>query len=84
LEIARRPGPFVGVELYHLELARRLRGSGYQCVWVPDVQLYAVDDQPAQPDEHWRRVGRLVDRRVLEQLSGDPVNPSANAPGDQP
>jgi hypothetical protein len=83
LDVARRPAPLVGVELYHVELARRLRASGYQCVWVPDVQLYAVDDRPAHPDEHWRRVGRLVDRRVLEQLRGEPVSLYANASDPQ-
>ena len=84
LEIGRRASPFLGVELYHLDLARRLRGSGYQCVWVPDVQLYAVDDEPSHPDEHWRRVGRLVDRRVLEQLCGDAERIPAKAAGHQP
>ena len=68
LELGCEPGPFVGVELYHLDLARRLRARGYECVWVPDVHLYGVDDDPPPTDEHWRRVGRLVDRRVLEQL----------------
>ena len=84
LELGRQPGPFVGVELYHLDLARRLRARGYECVWVPDVQLYAVDDGPPPTDAHWQRVGRLVDRRNLEQLCGAPERVTPIVLGGRP
>lgn len=45
------------------DLSLRLRAAGAQCLWVPGVELYALDDEPADlANDKWTRACRLVDQ----------------------
>lgn len=45
------------------DLSLRLRAAGAQCLWVPGVELYALDDEPKDHiDDKWTRACRLVDQ----------------------
>lgn len=58
----------VGPALKGLDFSLKVRGHGRACTWVPDIRLYALDDdsEPAEPD-YWLRVGQMVDRWAFER-----------------
>lgn len=53
---------YVGAEWKGPDFFLRLRAAGYSCLWVPTVEMVALDD-PAEAGEpeYWRQTGRLVD-----------------------
>lgn len=53
---------YVGAEWKGPDFFLRLRAAGYACLWVPSVEMVALDDpaETAEP-EYWRQTGRLVD-----------------------
>lgn len=53
---------FVGAEWKGPDFFLRLRATGRTCLWVPTVEMVALDDpsDAAEPD-YWRQAGRLVD-----------------------
>lgn len=58
----------VGPALKGLDFSLKVRGHGRACTWVPDIRLYALDDdsEPGEPD-YWLRVGQMVDRWAFER-----------------
>lgn len=58
----------VGPELKSLDFSLKVRGKGGTCTWVPDIRLYALDDEAetSAPD-YWLRIGQMVDRWAFEQ-----------------
>lgn len=53
---------YVGAEWKGPDFFLRLRAAGFSCLWVPSVEMVALDD-PAEAGEpeYWRQTGRLVD-----------------------
>lgn len=53
---------YVGAEWKGPDFFLRLREAGFSCLWVPSVEMVALDD-PAEAGEpeYWRQTGRLVD-----------------------
>ncbi len=44
-----------------IDLSIKIRAAGFRCLWAPDVQLYAVDENRSEESEYWTQTGRLVD-----------------------
>ncbi|MCR6631660.1 MAG: hypothetical protein NVV74_17335 [Magnetospirillum sp.] len=53
---------YVGAEWKGPDFFLRLRAAGFSCLWVPSVEMVALDDpgETSEP-EYWRQTGRLVD-----------------------
>ncbi|MGE5548520.1 MAG: glycosyltransferase family 2 protein [Solirubrobacterales bacterium] len=53
---------FVGPDWKGPDFFLRLRAAGYACLWIPSVEMMALDDpSEAREPEYWRQTGRLVD-----------------------
>jgi hypothetical protein len=42
------------------DLFLRMQKAGVRIAWVPDVELYALDE-PVSPDAYWARTGEMID-----------------------
>ncbi len=72
---------FMAAELKNLDFGLRLRASGREQRWVPDVILYAWDDGEGGPDEYWMRVRRLVDQWAFGRRWHDTLADAAGRDG---
>lgn len=65
---------YVGAEWKGPDFFLRLRAAGYSCLWVPTVEMVALDD-PAEADEpeYWRQTGRLVDEWGFDRKWATPM-----------
>jgi hypothetical protein len=51
-----------------VDFCLKLRASGHVCLWLPTVQLTALDETPReQAQEYWLQTGGLVDRWGFER-----------------
>lgn len=64
----------VGPELKSLDFSLKVRGHGRACTWVPEIRLYALDDdsETREPD-YWLRIGQMVDRWAFERQWSAPA-----------
>jgi O-antigen biosynthesis protein len=59
---------FVGTDFKGVDFCLKLRAAGHVCLWLPTVQLIALDEQPReQAQEYWLQTGGLVDRWGFER-----------------
>ena len=53
-------GGFTLPDLKGPDLFLRMQKAGIRITWVPDVELYALDE-PVSPDAYWARTGEMID-----------------------
>jgi hypothetical protein len=59
---------FVGTDYKSVDFCLKLRAAGHACLWLPTVQLIALDETPReQAQEYWLQTGGLVDRWGFER-----------------
>jgi O-antigen biosynthesis protein len=59
---------FVGTDFKGVDFCLKLRAAGHTCLWLPTVQLIALDETPReQTQEYWLQTGGLVDRWGFER-----------------
>jgi hypothetical protein len=68
LEAGGFSGDFVGTDYKCVDFCLKLRAAGHVCLWLPTVQLIALDETPRrQAQEYWLQTGGLVDRWGFER-----------------
>ena len=59
---------FVGTDYKGVDFCLKLRAAGHVCLWLPTVELIALDENPReQAQEYWLQTGGLVDRWGFER-----------------
>jgi hypothetical protein len=59
---------FVGTDYKSVDFCLKLRAAGHACLWLPTVELIALDETPReQAQEYWLQTGGLVDRWGFER-----------------
>ncbi|UEM22410.1 hypothetical protein JL100_006595 [Skermanella mucosa] len=59
---------FVGSDYKGVDFCLKLRAGGHACLWLPTVELIALDEGPRdQAQEYWLQTGGLVDRWGFER-----------------
>ncbi|EWY39648.1 hypothetical protein N825_06070 [Skermanella stibiiresistens SB22] len=59
---------FVGSDFKSVDFCLKLRAAGHVCLWLPTVELIALDETPReQAQEYWLQTGGLVDRWGFER-----------------
>jgi O-antigen biosynthesis protein len=59
---------FVGTDYKGVDFCLKLRAAGHVCLWLPTVELIALDETPReQAQEYWLQTGSLVDRWGFER-----------------
>ena len=68
LETGGFSGDFVGTDYKSVDFCLKLRAAGHVCLWLPTVQLIALDETPReQAQEYWLQTGGFVDRWGFER-----------------
>lgn len=65
---------YVGAEWKAPDFFLRLRAAGHTCLWVPSVEMVALDEpgETVEPD-YWRQTGRLVDEWGFDRKWATPT-----------
>lgn len=74
-ELGGFPRTLVGPELKSLAFSLKARDHGSICTWMPNVRLFALDnDNETSEPAYWRRVGQIVDRWTVARQRNTPAD----------